>query len=725
MIAGIKIISLVFLFITNSTVQTSEQVNFLTEQTGKLEFDKYYEPYVLNFEPNAPGYMLPLDINDIVNFDYVNSITDINSVSNLIRQNGFSILEGFGDNLYEEYVSISDAGFPVFVTTDSLLHAFHIQFDWSLMTIERHQLVSSILDMTIALKNNSLQQYNQFEDDLKEAAKRNVAYFSVAQKILDPNCEVLEIVSEVVSRELSKINTHRGLVPSDIFIYEEDYSQYVPRGHYMRSEALIRYFKTMIWYGRMGFLLNGGRDFLISEHDAKIQTLQAILLVNSLEKVQAGKRTAFEILERAYKITSFFIGLSDDLTPFDYLSVSNKVLGKEFDPSDLTVPGNLDIFKNELMRLPPPHIHGGIGGIAKEPLGKALENTKGMRLLGQRCVPDSRMFQNLIYPEIGRYEGALNMQPFNGNQTSEMRCYPRGLDLMAILGSDEALQVLEKDGDTNYTNYLRKFEELKSEFDQLRPEDWNRNLYWLWLFSLKPLLEECPEGYPNFMRTSAWQKRNLNTVLASWTELRHDTILYDKPAAFYAGEIFEGDKSPPPGYVEPALSFYTRLLALTRMTLGGLKELDVLSTDTEQRLRSTEDVLNRLIVISGKELHNQRLSEDEYDFIKDFKSSIKKMTSGIAPSHLKTTVVADVFSNLQEGLVLEEGVGKLNRIVVACTAPDGSIFLAIGPLLSYYEFKQPMNNRLTDEQWLKMLNSPQKPERPKWYISLMNQSPSN
>jgi len=39
MIAGIKIISLVFLFITNSTVQTSEQVNFLTEQTGKLEFD--------------------------------------------------------------------------------------------------------------------------------------------------------------------------------------------------------------------------------------------------------------------------------------------------------------------------------------------------------------------------------------------------------------------------------------------------------------------------------------------------------------------------------------------------------------------------------------------------------------------------------------------------------------------------------------------------------------
>jgi hypothetical protein len=62
---------------------------------------------------------------------------------------------------------------------------------------------------------------------------------------------------------------------------------------------------------------------------------------------------------------------------------------------------------------------------------------------------------------------------------------------------------------------------------------------------------------------------------------------------------------------------------------------------------------------------------------------------------------------------------------VACPAPDGSIYLAVGPLFSYYEFKQPMNNRLTDEQWQKMLDSPKKPGRPKWYVPLMNQSPAN
>lgn len=45
-----------------------------------LTFAKYYEPYEPNFEPDAPGYSLPLDINDIVNLREFsrNDIIDIN-----------------------------------------------------------------------------------------------------------------------------------------------------------------------------------------------------------------------------------------------------------------------------------------------------------------------------------------------------------------------------------------------------------------------------------------------------------------------------------------------------------------------------------------------------------------------------------------------------------------------------------------------------------------------
>ena len=96
------------------------------------------------------------------------------------------------------------------------------------------------------------------------------------------------MVQSEVTRELALIEKHAGFAPSPIFIYDEDYSQYVPRGHYTRSETLKRYFKAMLWYGRMTCLLKGndsfgpGGDALISVAEARIQTFQAALLTLGL-----------------------------------------------------------------------------------------------------------------------------------------------------------------------------------------------------------------------------------------------------------------------------------------------------------------------------------------------------------------------------------------------------------------------------------------------------------
>ncbi len=59
-----------------------------------------------------------------------------------------------------------------------------------------------------------------------------------------------------------------------------------------------------------------------------------------------------------------------------------------------------------------------------------------------------------------------------------------------------------------------------------------------------------------------------------------------------------------------------------------------------------------------------------------------------------TTLVADVHTHTAEGKVLEEGVGYVELIVAACPLANGGAFLAAGPVLSYYEFKHPMNDRL-------------------------------
>ena len=704
--------------------------NWLEGEAGKPSLGDYYVPYDNPIEPNAPGYTLPLNLNDVANYADMDSKFGLGAVVPLLEQNGFAIIEydlTDPNDIVEPYEYLRRMDVPLFVTADTLLHLYHVQFDETLKDIEEREFVSDINDLTAVLLNEALAHYEQYTNDLQEAARRNVAYLAVAQKLSDPNAETPAFVADMVTSELDKIDAHEGFAESNIFIYQEDYSQYVPRGHYTRSDQLKRYFRTLMWYGRMAFLLKGAESWgpmgeaLISVHDAKIQTMQAVLLATSLDAVQVGQRTGRQIWDRIYTVTSFYVGLADDLTPYEYLGALNKVFGSGFIPTDLDDPNNFFALKVELALLRSPKIYGGTGNIwvplpiTPESLDEVLDKTKGMRFMGQRFIPDSYMFQHLVTPEVLGYTGDGNPIPFSYGSTpvGPLRAYPRGLDVMAILGSARAKTILVEEGDTDYVDYWLRFNELKVQFDAFDVSDWNRNLYWGWLYSLRALIDELPVGYPNFMRTQAWQKKELNAALASWTQLRHDTILYAKQSY-----------TPPPGsvpsnvtgYVEPVPEFYGRLLALTRMTRQGLSNLNALSAQAAERLVNLENILSRLIQIANKELMNQELSEADYHYIRWFGERLQWVVTGVSEKGVKTTLVADVHTYSYERLVVEEAVGYVELIIVACPIPDGSIFLSAGPVLSYYEFKHPMSDRLTDEAWRQMLDSPDRPDRPTWWF---------
>ncbi len=699
-------------------------------------FGKYFEPYEPNIEPNAPGYTLPLDLDNIINLADAEKVTDVETISDNLRQNGFSIIEPRGrvwDDIVEPYEYISSRGIPIFLTTDTLLHLYHIQFDETLKDIEEREFIRDINNLTVVLLNEALGLYEQLQGDLKEAAMRNVAYLSVARKLIDPNTIVPELVAKTVANELALIEARQGFTKSPLFIYEEDYSQYVPRGHYTRSEPLKRYFKTMMWYGRMAFLLKGGPAGLISEYDAKIQTLQAILLAASLQSLQVGDRLGLQVWDRIYSVTAFYVGLADDLTPYDYLWALNQVFAGDFVLNDLANDDNLLALKTELALLSSPKIFGGTGNAAVptdaplEFIDEILDKSSGLRLMGQRFIPDSYMFQNLVFPKVDEHTGDPQSWPFtkawDGFQ-GYVRGYPRGLDVMALLGSNQALHILIDQGDTDYIGFWRQFDEMKYEFDAFTVDDWNQNLYWSWLYSLKALVTDFPQGYPNFIRTAAWQKKSLNATLASWSELRHDTILYAKQSYTPRMVPMSGwspsppPPPPPPGYIEPALEFYGRLLALTRMTAAGLTDMKVLSGQAAWRLIRLGDLLERMLVITEKELLNQPLTKEDDKYIESLPELLETVVTGVGQAGIKTTLVADVHTNVAEAQVLEEAVGNVDLIVVACSNTDGSVFLAVGPVLSYYEFKHPMSDRLTDEAWRELLNSPDRPERPTWFQSL-------
>jgi len=356
--------------------------------------------------------------------------------------------------------------------------------------------------MSQAMLERAMQDYEDFTDlELKEAARRNVAYFAVELKLLQTPTEgydeaelkeeieqwnrdrpydkkefkpvrkvditVPNYVESEVEEELNNIEEHQDFKPSAIFnsntncmcdlpcCYCEDYSQYVPRGHYTRSETLKRYFKAMMWYGRMAFLLKGGEasdcvafeGALITEEDAKLATIQASLISAELPNVEVGTSTAQEMWDRIYSVTSFFVGTADDLTPYEYLSALEKVFGTEFDANLLASDENLLALKAELAQMRNPEIYGGSGicvvypPITKEKLYQCLAKTKGMRFMGQRFVPDSYMFQNLVSPAVGMYVGDDEPFTMKMTQAGPARCFPRGLDVMAVLGSERAYSV--------------------------------------------------------------------------------------------------------------------------------------------------------------------------------------------------------------------------------------------------------------------------------------------
>jgi hypothetical protein len=737
-------------------------------QTDQPSFTKHYSISPLEMTLQVPPYDLPLGTDRIANFEDFSSKIPLSVVeSKLLEKTGFVVIKN-PYNAREEYITqpyknLKNDDVPIFITPSSLLHLYHIQFDETLRQIEEREFYDTIWEMSRELLDDAVEKYGQATGNLKEAAKRNAEYFAVGLSLLRPKedqlCEdgrkckdpglasayfqeedlrkyafeVPDFAQQVAEEELNLIEQQGGFSESPLFIYREDYSQYVPRGHYTRSEKLKNYFKAFMWYGRMSMLLKGADNIphgktnpfhptaLISDYDAQIQTIQASLFASKFAESQTLK----DKWDRIYSVTAFYVGLADDLGPFEYLEVLHAVFGDTFYLKELT-DNNITKIKLELARYEPPKIYGGTGECGKliapgeeftpEHLDECLEKTKGMRLMGQRFIPDSYVFSEIVSPNVGKLRGAN--PPFTSCYIpgyGYVRCFPRGLDAMALLGSERAVELLAALGDSDYQDYQKHLERLKKEFDAFSEADWNKNLYWAWLFALKPLLMKFDSGYPTFMQTRAWQDKELTAALASWAELRHDTILYAKQSYTMTLKI---TSAPPPqkpvvGYVEPVPDFYNRLLALTKMTTKGLDEMNVLDDSARYRLESLQKILERLVDVSVKELQNKELTQSDYDFIKNFGDALNEVIADVDEKAKKTTIVADVHTDQNTQHALEEGVGYVNLIAVAYNVPDGRILIGAGPVLTYYEFKQPLQERLTDETWRELLRS-NPPENPEW-----------
>jgi len=747
---------------------------------------------VVDVNPRVPGYDLPLDLDQIVNLDRDVREKSVHPVqgeaAEKLSQNGFVVvpmqerINRFADAYRRLSPSYSnpEASIPVFVTSDSVLHLYHLFFDQILKYLEATEFREDLSTMLSALLRSSYAQYKGFDGTLEEAARRNLAFLGIALKLLDPDASVPKDIPEI-KQELELIDAHKGLEPSPLMNYDcpedcnpcgafltdvacqaqgactcEDYTQYIPRGHYTVSEELERYFKAMMWLGRIGFRMR-----------SDMETVQSVLLTDALNATEIEGDTAADIWYRIYDVTGFLVGAADDLTFFEYQEAVNNAFGDSFDMALLASSDNLTRLKSELDKLREPQILSGfLSAFLDE-----TEYTKGFRLMGQRYAPDSYVLGQMVWDHIGPNlndeavapilqacgaPDATCEQVLSDLELSNCICFdapdlcrfiPKGLDVMAVLGSEPASIYLEPDND--YCGFEQALENLKTEFAAYDRQDWRQNVYWYWLDVLTPLHQDLADGYPNWMRTTAWHTKQLNTQLTSWAELRHDTILYVKQSYTpMTKNVLIGEPSPEMyGTVEPVPEFFARLGDLASYTRDGLISQQAMPDGLQPHMDVMISLLYGLTDIAVDELQGKELDNSQINTIKNMGQTFERIVNGLAEAvsvvettqdcknHLdecsketsiigddpyKTTIATDVHTDPNTESVLEEGSGYLDWIIVARELPDGTIGVSVGPVFSYYEFTQPMSQRLTDEAWRQKLDS-NPPPRPDWISSIRSE----
>jgi hypothetical protein len=638
-------------------------------------------------------YTVSPSLIEVVNLRAFNRVAPLSIAQRrMLAQNLFACSPTHTKQLFQVYEDNDYRNLPSFVTTDAILHLYHIFYDFTLRTVEEQALMPVLQRLTEGMLADSITTWKETgEPQLKQAALKNVVYFAVAARLLGLQPSLPPEANEMARIELELIANHEGFKIGSIFPYLVDYSQFVPRGHYTRSESLQRFFRVMMWYGLTPFALrtNEGRT------DEAIR--QSLLLVRSLYRSRLDGDWA-----TIYEPTSFYVGSADDVTPAEWKVAMEQAFGAGADVAAFADPVRFEAFVAAAQKLRPARIQTRTRIQPNQP--KVPDPSIQLRFMGQRYIPDSEILQRLSIPL--------------------QRVFPSGLDVMAVLGSQRALDILDSHSaiynPNNWGDYKPERARLIEEFAQVKPTTWNSNLYWSWLYALKALLAPAPEGYPSFMRNAAWQDKSLNTALGSWAELRHDTILYGKQSG-----AEQGDGDEPfayKGYVEPNVLVWQRLLSLTRQSREGLTARGLLSDELKGKFEEFEQMLTTLNLISEKELRNQKLTTEEYDQIRHIGGQLEYLTLSVMTGKPDTwelvnetdkdmAVIADVHTGGDRAL--EEGVGHAYEIL-AIVPVEGRLVLTRGAVFSYYEFDYPAADRLTDEKWQALINAGRAPQPPVW-----------
>jgi hypothetical protein len=585
---------------------------------------------------------------------------------------------------------------PVYVTADLILEAVHRGYDDLLKEVELTYLIprleALLARMRLALPGAPLTAAEMRDVDL---------YLGVAYALLSeaPVAPVGGADAGTVADLVSAAEAAQGLRRVQLFGADRavDFSQFTVRGHYDDHPALGRYFRAMMWLGRIDFrMVETQPDGELLFHRRQLEG--AVALRRTMDAEALG---GWRAVDDAIRL---FVGEPDGMTPPQIDDLLAAIDAGADEP--------LDRFGDEVL----------IGALLGSELGRQqilshmmvreqglegppLPMNRSLFFFPQRYVVDSHVLHQVVWDRV-----------------EAQRMMPDPLDVAyAALGNPQAVAHLGPE--LARYDYAGHLEAARRLVDAHGEPYWTANLYNRWVGSLRALSPSAAgfdDALPTTMRTAAWADRVMNTQLASWAELRHDTILYAKQS-YTSGAACEF----PDAYVEPYPAFWAALNGFAkeaRTFVEGLRA-EVTSTRTLDRavdmLAELDDVTVRLGDMAERELRGEPFTEAQLAWINE---AVSTEPLGCTPQDVGTggwygrlqidprrlaeydPVVADVHTQPTDeggapvGRVLHVGVGRPRIMVVTVDTCHGPRAYA-GPVLPFHQAITEDFERLTDDDW--------------------------
>ncbi len=677
-----------------------------------LAFADFYIPPSSSLPEGKPAdYELPVNVKmDAVNYYDLSRKLNLDPGLDNLNQAGFTWLDNpwpkEASDFYSLYAKLEERQIPVVLTADFIAYYYQNVLKKSFKDIEENVFYDNLWDICYRMYESSKIRYENrlaaignINDSVLEGERLATAYFAVALEILKPaedqkavqgQADESKFSSTDVSRfyfvvppylrddvlaEAKLIRAAKGEAKSPVLLYRRDYSEFKVPADYQRQAKLNNFYLTTKWLNSVFPLEIKGDDCpdcRLDREDWRINLIGASFIASDFAAHPELKNR----WARIYKVMAFFKGLREDLSYVQYKDGLAELFGADYDPARIfndanpEAAANLERFRARLLQHEFLEIQGALDKAEQAP-------DIGFKLLAEPYWPNNYIFDRLVYPATGLFQGAklgTNNVTACLIQNRYRRCNGSAYDIVNLLEPIAGDSYFSEN--SAYEKYPAASAALKAELGAAAI--WHTANYWSSLYLMKSYLA-TDYARPVFATSPDWLAKEKQTAAAIWANFQMPLENYSVRQVVEGRGLENLPSFQSGSYIEPNIRFFDELLAFNDMVV---KMFSALGLEAEvglasQRLQEAGDNLETLRAIVAKELAGQPLDEADNQMIASFSKYFEVQPLSAADKQLAIKSPAQRNS-------LKADLSRLKLMVIA-HKENGSLTLSVGPAWDYRE----------------------------------------